>query len=387
VQFTSGLLDKNTGLLLIGNFGDWLAVFKVDNPLVSSSFFVRNLNVVAAAARFLGLETDASKYEGLARAISQAFVKEWWNSTAMRFQTSQGFQSSVALPLFSGICGVLESNITQACAQAISDITIQGECHPTQDHATAPTCLYPMHVTGGIMGAEALLPALSLAGRSDLALAVALQADFPSWAAMTHDGSGALWERWDGDLTDPEGGSRNHVMLSSIRTWAGVAAAGLSTLVPGWSAVLVAPAWNIVYSSSASITNASCSVSSPGGRIYASWATSPAANSSGWTRDRNVRVIASLPPSVSGTICVPCLHCHATNITESSAIVWKGSSGFQPGVAGIRSAKVRQANLLVKWSLAYPGAGSPIDTGEKGSLSVCFDVDSGHYLFESNNFQ
>jgi hypothetical protein len=363
-------------------------VFKVDNALVSSSFFVRNLNVVAAAARILGFNSDADKYEGLARAISQAFVKQWWNSTAMRFKTSQGFQSSLALPLLSGICSVSsESNFTQACARAMSDITIEGECHSTQDHDTTPTCLYPMHVTGGIMGAEALLPALSIAGRDDLALAVALQTDFPSWAAMTHDGSGALWERWDGDLNDPDGSSRNHVMFSSIRTWAGVAAAGLSTLVPGWSSVLVAPAWNIVHSTLASITNASCSVSSPAGKIYASWTTSSLPVSSGATGDKNIRVVASLPPSVSGIICVPCFNCHAANITESSMIVWRGSSGFQPGVAGIKSAKLRQANLLVNWSLAYPGAGSPIDTGEKGSLSVCFDVDNGHYLFESNYFQ
>ena len=49
----------------------------------------------------------------------------------------------------------------------------------------------------------------------------------------------------------------------------------------------------------------------------------------------------------------------------------------------MRSADLREARLLVKWSLAYPGAGEPIATGD-GVLSTCFDVDSGDYVFESD---
>jgi len=382
------LLDKDTGLLLTGNFGDWLAVFKVDSALVSSSFFVRNLNTVAAAARVLGYDADAERYEGWARAIGDAFIKQWWDSSLQRFKTAHGFQTSIALPLFAGICSsASEQNISTACARAVADVTIQGECPAATCESgmcSEQACFYPLHVTGGIMGAEALLPALSMAGRSDVALAVALQPNFPSWSAMTRDGSGTLWELWDGALVDPEGSSRNHVMFSSVRTWAGVAVAGLSALHPGWTAALVAPDWRIVHSASNNISSAGSSVVTPAGIISASWSSSSQNLRHKTTAGSSVRVIASLPPPVSGIVCVPCFNCASAIITESSSIVWNGSSGFQPGVAGIRAAELQQAALLVRWSLAYPGAGASIAGGDGGGLSACFEVDSGSYLFESN---
>lgn len=382
IEFTSNMLDKETGLLLKGNFGDWLAVFKVDTGLVSSSFFVRNLNVAAAIARVLGFESDAVKYETLSRAISQAFVKQWWNSTANRFDTQQGFQSAVALPLMAGICGASAlPDVSASCARAVADITMQGECPPAHDSDSAVTCAHSMHVTGGIMGAEALLPALSMAGRSDVAIAVALQGEFPSWAAMTRDGSGALWERWDGDLSDPEGSSRNHVMFSSLRTWAGVVVAGLSALAPAWASALVAPDRHIVHSNTSNISSASGSCFTPAGTVSTSWST--AHRTDGENR-KSVRLSASFPPSVTGVVCVPCFDCSSAIITEGSAIVWNGSKGFLPGVAGIRSAALRHAHLLVMWSLAYPGAGASVATGDAGSLSTCFEVDSGDYVFESD---
>ncbi len=379
------MLDKETGLLLKGNFGDWLAVFKVDTVLVSSSFFVRNLNTAASIARVLGYHADAAKYETLAGAVSRAFIKQLWNSTAYRFQTSQGFQSAMALPLMAGICGIAAGpDVSAACAQAIVDITIQGECSASRDPVFDATCPHSMHVTGGIMGAEALLPALSMAGRSDIALAVALQSDYPSWAAMTHDGSGTLWERWDGDLGDPEGSSRNHVMFSSVRTWAGVVVAGLSALQPGWASALVAPDWHILHSDSLNISSASGSCFAPAGTVSTSWSTSRQTVRHNAQDHKSVRVAASFPPSVAGVVCVPCFACSSAVITESSTVVWNGSSGFQPGVEGVRSAALRYAHLLVEWPLAYPGAGASIATGDAGSLSTCFEVDSGDYLFESD---
>ena len=361
-------------------------MFKVDGALVSSSFFVRNLNTAAEAARVLGYDEDAARYGGWARAIGDAFVKQWWDPALRRFKTSHGFQASIALPLFAGICDHSSaSNISAACAQAVADVTMQGECTPCESSRPCPgqMCLHAMHVTGGIMGAEALLPALSMAGHGDIALAVALQPDFPSWAAMTRDGSGTLWELWDGALNDPEGSSRNHVMFSSLRTWAGVAVAGLSALHPGWSAALIAPDWRIIQSSSNNISSASCSVVAPAGTISSSWSAPSHALHPTTTGGRSVRVTASLPPPITAVVCVPCFNCALAVITERSIVVWNGSSGFQPGVAGVRSADLREARLLVKWSLAYPGAGEPIATGD-GVLSTCFDVDSGDYVFESD---
>jgi hypothetical protein len=202
---------------------------------------------------------------------------------------------------------------------------------------------------------------------------------------MTRDGSGALWERWDGDLTDPEGSSRNHAMFSALRTWAGVAVAGLSALAPGWSSVLVAPDWRIVHSNASGISSANGSCYAPAGVVSAAWSVSHQGALPGQDARKSVRVAASFPPSVSGVVCVPCFDCASAVITESSAVVWSGSGGgFLPGVAGILSAALQRAHLLVRWSLAYPGAGSAVMTRDLGAFSTCFEVESGDYVFESD---
>ncbi len=65
-------------------------------------------------------------------------------------------------------------------------------------------------------------------------------------------------------------------------------------------------------------------------------------------------------------------------------MVWNGSSGYVAGVAGIRSAKLQQAALLVKWALVYPGAAALGRAGTTGVMAACFEIDSGDYAFESD---
>lgn len=73
----------------------------------------------------------------------------------------------------------------------------------------------------GLMGVPHVLAALADAGRDDLAAAMLLQDQWPSWGLMLAHGATTIWERWDG-WTPQKGfqesrlNSFNHVALGSI---------------------------------------------------------------------------------------------------------------------------------------------------------------------------
>jgi len=89
-------------------------------------------------------------------------------------------------------------------------------------------CLVPAivanktHVDTGIISTKFLMPLLSRAGRSDLALELALNEDFPSWAAMALVfNESTITEHWD-PVSNPSGNgmsSRNHPAFGSVGSW------------------------------------------------------------------------------------------------------------------------------------------------------------------------
>jgi hypothetical protein len=64
--------------------------------------------------------------------------------------------------------------------------------------------------SSGLVGASFVLQALVLAGRGDIALAMALREEEPSWGHMVKQGPGTIWETWD-DTSN----SHNHPMFTA----------------------------------------------------------------------------------------------------------------------------------------------------------------------------
>lgn len=73
---------------------------------------------------------------------------------------------------------------------------------------------------------EDLLEALTAAGRTDLAYAIAVQQTYPSWGHMLAGGATTLWERWE-HATGSGMNSHNHPMLGSVGAWFYRALAGI----------------------------------------------------------------------------------------------------------------------------------------------------------------
>lgn len=91
------------------------------------------------------------------------------------------------------------------------------------------------HFYGGIFCNKFLLEALTDAGEFDLAYKVATQRDYPGWFHMLSNGSGTLWEDWEGVS------SLNHHMFSPIGAWFYKGIAGIHIEAPGYKKVRIVP--------------------------------------------------------------------------------------------------------------------------------------------------
>ena len=91
------------------------------------------------------------------------------------------------------------------------------------------------HIQTGIFGAKFLLQALTDAGQMETAYEIATQKTYPGWYHMLSNGSGTLWEDWEGE------NSLNHHMFSPISAWFYRGIAGIEILEAGYRRVRIAP--------------------------------------------------------------------------------------------------------------------------------------------------
>jgi alpha-L-rhamnosidase len=371
-------LDPTLGLLLSGNYGDWVSIFTVDKPRVSSTTLLRNVNAMAEAAAALGLVDDASMYSSIAQNISLSYIRNWWNTTSNSFWTESGMQTGQALAIFAGVTLWGDENLRQRTAATLCDLVINGDLLPPSASCPAsqgpqqPGRCYAGHITGGIVAAEAMLPALAMIGRTDLALDVLLTNDYPGWGYMTVDGSGSLWETWSGALLDPEGSSRNHVMFASVATWIQTMIGGLSPSSPGGWSVLAA----IDAAVAQRLAGGAANLMTAAGSVLSKWNLA----SNGF-----LSFNISIPAPVSATVCVPANEPMRMIIIESGNTVWKEGT-FTPS-SGISAVTTVQGPLPIAWSLIYPGAAGtsqsllPLPSSISPYIYVCFNVSAGDFFF------
>lgn len=91
------------------------------------------------------------------------------------------------------------------------------------------------HILCGIFGAKFILDALTDNGRFDLAYEMATKTTYPGWFHMLSNGSGTLWEDWEGTS------SLNHHMYSPIGAWFYRGIAGIHIVEPGYRRVRICP--------------------------------------------------------------------------------------------------------------------------------------------------
>lgn len=239
VDFITSECEKDgTGCLWTGSpqLGDWLALDGnsvyggTDRGMLATAYYFYSASLTAKAARVLGESQIAGRYESLARDIARAFQAEYFSSTGrLMVQT----QTACAVVLHLDLCPGKEAK-ERTRALLVRKVLEAGTALET-----------------GFVGTPWLLPALSEAGRSDLACALLLREDYPGWLYEIAHGATTIWERWnsmepDGAMNRDGMNSFNHYAYGSVAAWVYRTLCGIAPdpEVPGFRHILMNPVPN-----------------------------------------------------------------------------------------------------------------------------------------------
>lgn len=188
-----------------GSIGDSAVSALTPGALISTACYAYSARLLAQMAFVLDKKRDGAAYMGLAEGITEDFNAEFWDDNTGGYGSNN--QSCNAIALYMGL--VPEERRDEVIANLIDDV---------QSHDG--------HLTTGNICTKYLLEALTAAGRTDLAYAIAVQQTYPSWGHMLAGGATTLWERWE-HATGSGMNSHNHPMLGSVGAWFYRALAGI----------------------------------------------------------------------------------------------------------------------------------------------------------------
>jgi alpha-L-rhamnosidase len=209
-----------TGLTTWG-LGDWAPVkSKTPVELTSSVYYYVDVTILAKAAKLLGKTADQQKYAAMSAKIKQAINSKYLNRQTGIY--ADGNQTEQSVPL----CWGLAPDSLKARAAA---------------HLAAAVAANNYHLDVGILGAKAILNALSENGQAETAYKLATQNTYPSWGWWIQNGATTLYENWN--ISAQRDLSLNHIMFGEIGAWLFKGLGGIKPdeLHPGFKNVLLAP--------------------------------------------------------------------------------------------------------------------------------------------------
>ncbi len=177
--------------------GDWVPV-KSKSPLeyTSSVYFYVDATILAKTARLFGKEADRIYYSRLATKIKNAINGKYLDADKGIYGSGTQTELSVALQweiVPEGLKNKVASNLAKR-------VEADG-----------------MHLDVGVLGAKAILNALSDNGQAETAYKLAAQDTYPSWGWWIANGATTLYENWD--IKAARDISLNHMMFGEIGGW------------------------------------------------------------------------------------------------------------------------------------------------------------------------
>ncbi|WP_244930969.1 family 78 glycoside hydrolase catalytic domain [Nocardioides sp. W7] len=224
------LLRTSAGADLIesgrGTWGDWL---NLDDPtptsVLSTAYFAEDARMMSEMAAAIGEDAQAEDYAALSTAIRAAFTDALVDSDGTVSGNSQaGYAMALGMDL------VDDSELREKVGAKF----------------VAKLARSDNHLTTGFLGTPWLLPALSSIGRDDLAYAMLLHEDYPSWGYEVAKGATTMWERWNTIMPNGEFGpvdmnSFNHYAYGAVGDWMYQNIGGITALEAGYKKIRVAP--------------------------------------------------------------------------------------------------------------------------------------------------
>ncbi|MFT4011608.1 MAG: family 78 glycoside hydrolase catalytic domain, partial [Nocardioidaceae bacterium] len=199
---------------------DWLATVSTPPALFHTLYYLKDVRIVADAARVLGYLDDATELDALAAEIADGVNSRFLDTETADYST--GTQFANAFPLLLGIVPAeLED---QVLANLIGDIQARGN-----------------HLTSGFVGTQLIIQTLHAVGRDDVILDTALRDDYPSLGYMVANGPGTIWEKWVDSSASDGTSSKDHPALGGgLEEWFYRGLAGITPLEPGYQRIRLA---------------------------------------------------------------------------------------------------------------------------------------------------
>ena len=177
--------------------GDWVPVKSRSNKeFTSSVYFYVDTKILATAAKLFNKQDDYTYYTALAEKIKEAVNNKYLNKETGIY--AGGSQTELSVPLQWKI--VPEDMIAKVAKNLAKKVEEAG-----------------FHLDVGVLGAKAILNALSENGYPETAYKVAAQDTYPSWGWWIVNGATTLLENWD--LKAERDISDNHMMFGEIGGW------------------------------------------------------------------------------------------------------------------------------------------------------------------------
>lgn len=249
--------------------GDWVPVKSTANlEYTSSVYFYVDVDILAKAAQLFGNKNDYLQYSALAQKIKQAINAKFFNSVTGIY--GNGVQTELSMALQWNI-------VPEASKQLVAD------------NLAARVMADGMHIDVGVLGAKAVLNALSDNGHSDIAYKLASQDTYPGWGWWIVNGATTLHENWDMQATRDI--SDNHMMFGEIGGWffKGIGGIKVDEAKPGFKNILLQP--HFVNG----LAHFKASHDGPFGRILSSWKKT----------DKGIKYTVAIPANSTASVEIP----------------------------------------------------------------------------------
>ena len=216
--------------------------------MVANMFLIQSLELMSRISAILGKTSEKSHFEAEARGARDEFHREY---VAPNGRIISDTQAAYAL----AIClDILSPTQKVRAGERLAELARKNN----------------FRITTGFAGTPYVCEALASTGHLNVAYAMLLEKNCPSWLYPVTMGATTVWERWDamlpdGSINPGEMTSFNHYAFGAVAKFMYERVAGLVRLEPGWTRCRVQPGVG------AEFTEASASHVTPRGEIRSSW--------------------------------------------------------------------------------------------------------------------
>lgn len=320
INFLNQNIDDKTGLQTAGELGDWLGPQngKTENALLWMTYYVYDLEIMAKTAELLE-KPEASAYEALWRLARQRLGDVYFDPETHRTVYSsedaargnrmvfEPIDRTKPLPPKEPCGGYRMDTQTSYCVPLMLDAVPEEHIDEARVHL-AHVCQEesvddggvtrpPYSLMTGFIGTAWILPALTQAGRDDVAYRMLMHTGYPSWLYPVEQGATTIWERLDSYTV--EGGfgghnsmnSFNHYSFGAVGAWMLSRCLGIDRENPGFRQFVLRP----MPDEDREMTWAEGFCMTPAGRIESRWEAT----------DRGIRYRFTVPANASCVLQLP----------------------------------------------------------------------------------